>query len=561
MLKKKLLIVLTVIALLLSSIVYSASAITVQQLFPGYNVVNGTVINEVYLRGAPCAHTTANPVYFYKINGNNICIASGKSVYVLEKDNGYYYIVYHNPNDGKYYTGYVPIADISCSGASWCDYDVYWTAEAATTYSSVILGPGAQSYFSVISVIHKNLPKDSIDVTVLKTVGNFYFIQYRLNGELVRGWTLKAAVTVYGTGGNSNIDYFSFVSQYKTCNYSQRDSSEYSVYIINKSENLALTVNNTASGTVVTAEEFTGDPKQEFAIIRPDNEVTVCKIYSQHAKKMIELTDIIENGALGNVKAVSDPNKRQEFIFRKTYSSTESNEENCIISTRGSGGHSALKLNSSDQLIATDCDNSAAFEWNIKPKIWGGSIYYGNYNNNKLTLGFSVDPIPAGYGIDTALINRAIQYWNDSQFNNKVFLDPDSDETNFVIKFVTAAQAPSTYSRAYGYTISYDASNTITTLNTWGANNYDWWKTELYIVLENFRDIKVGEYENRDDKVKVLAHEFGHSLKFPHTAVNNEIESIMNDKGFSKYPDFRDTNSNFTVAKHDRDRMSSKTYY
>ena len=267
LLKKRFLIVLLVVVLLMSTIVYSSNALTVQQLFPNYNVVSGTVISQTQLRGAPCASTTTNPVYFYSIH-----ISSGTNVYVLEKDNGYYYIAYQNPSDNKYYTGYVPISNVSCSGASWCNYDVYWTAEAKTSYSSVICGPGAQTYFPVISVIHYNLPTESVDVTVLKTVGNFFFIQYRIQGQLVRGWVLQAAVTVYSANGSGkNNDYFAFVGQYKKCEYNERDSSENTVYIINCNTNLALTVNNTATGTIVTAEPFTGSLKQEFSLVFSPN--------------------------------------------------------------------------------------------------------------------------------------------------------------------------------------------------------------------------------------------------------------------------------------------------
>ena len=72
--------------------VANASIADLSSQFVGYNIVNGTVVNGVYLRGAPYFSDSNCPVYFYKINGNNIYISPGKTVYVLERENDYFYI-------------------------------------------------------------------------------------------------------------------------------------------------------------------------------------------------------------------------------------------------------------------------------------------------------------------------------------------------------------------------------------------------------------------------------------------------------------------------------------
>ena len=551
--KERFFTIIVVTVLLLSTIVYQASAITVQQLFPNYNVVTGTVVNGVYLRGAPCATSTTNPVYFYKINGNTIYIAPSKTVYVLEKDNNYYYIVYLNPNNNKYYTGYVPMADISCSGVSWCNYDVFWAGEVVSSSVDTLYGPGSQTYFEAFGDISNSTSIQSLDLTVLKTVSNYKFIQYRINGELARAWVLSANVNVYGDNGNL-ADYYAFTYQYKNCIYSERDSNENTVYIVNNSTNLALTVNNTASGTIVTAAPFTASANQEFSIISQSYASTLCKIYSQYADKMIELTDFNVNGTLAKVKAQSDPNKRQEFIFRINDINSPV-EYNCIISTRGSGAHSALRLNNSNQLIATDCNNSDAFKWNVRPKLWSGTMNYGDYNNGDMYLEYSMDSIPSASNVSLNMIQRGAEYWNMASPGNKMSLNYNATADNFVVKFVHSSQAVEKYKNAYAYTVSY-GNDGITIINTNDCvfvNNYNWIKTEVYIVYNNFNNLSY------DDTVKIIAHEFGHAIKFPHTAVANQITSVLNENGTDRYPIFNWSGS-FIPATYDTQILDIKNH-
>ena len=87
---------------------------------------------------------------------------------------------------------------------------------------------------------------------------------------------------------------------------------------------------------------------------------------------------------------------------------------------------------------------------------------------------------------------------------------------------------------------------------------YRAWKT-LQICIIKERIVNLTD----DEIVKMLAHEFGHCLKMPHTAVNQIIVSSLNTEGFDAQPDFNyipSASGGNAIAEYDRARLGKKLY-
>lgn len=369
-----------------------------------------------------------------------------------------------------------------------------------------------------------------------------------------------------------------FTDQTKKYDYNKREAGDSTVYFVNASTNKALTVSSTASGTVLTVAEFNGSEQQEFTILKTDTYPTVYKIYSQYANMVLEVDDCLVNGSFLRTKALSNPNKKQEFIIRAVYPSSPIYiDTNIFLSIRGSGSYSSLTVNDSNQVIMTDCGNTSAYQWHIRPKLYdGGAIYF---SNDAANVTYNLVNVTNSTVVTRSMIARAAEYWKKTP-NSKINISgPSSSATGiFDIMLVDSSDVPNDYSNAYAYVESYNTSNILdedgdgegytgyhTTTEHSQVINWYWEGTIIYIIKDN---IEAGIQNGNllaSDIHKVIAHEFGHALKQPHTAVNNKITSIMNTGNFTYYPTFTsaaisETDDGISFAAYDSNRALDKNY-
>ncbi len=545
--------------------VANASIADLSSQFVGYNIVNGTVVNGVYLRGAPYFSDSNCPVYFYKINGNNIYISPGKTVYVLERENDYFYIAYQY--NGTYYCGYVPVGDISCSGYSWSNFDTMWPGlyvipEGKPRIQNVCYGPGDATYFlrwSTVDVDH------TTSTLLFKHTNRYGFIQHMIDDggvlKYVRGWVWGNYITPWGNYREETfVPYFYFKDQIKSYDDIYKDNQDSAVYIINGYSKQALTVSSVADGTILTAETFNGSPEQEFCFVRTGNNPVTYKLYSQFAKKFVELDSDTSNWSYARVKDVISKSTRAEFATIP-WSVNYPDSLNMLLGVRSSGFYNLLSIDGNNRIIMNRRLPNPMNDWQICPKYWDGSMYYcySDVSQNK-TVKYKVsDSVP------NAAVRRAFEYWNicagknstDSISDYEFKLEHDSNETKFIIKMVDAKQAQDDlFSDAYAYALPYD-KNGISLIDNANVNYRDWQRVELCIVKPKVESL------TNDELVKVIAHEIGHCLKMPHTAVDERVESMLNIEDFYFFPDFNlnySSTSGNKIAEYDRFRLAKKQY-
>lgn len=555
--------------------VANASISDLSSQFVGYNIVNGTVVNGVYLRGAPYASNNSCPVYFYKINGNNIYIAPGKAIYVIERENDYFYIAYQY--NGTYYCGYVPAGDISCSGYSWSNFDIMWPGlyvipEGKSRIQNVCYGPGDASYFlrwSTVDVDH------TTSTLLLKSTNRYGFIQHMIDDggvlKYVRGWVWGNYITPWDNYYGSFVPFFYFENMVASCYDNEKDSEESTIYIINSATNQALTVSSAADGTILTAQPFTGSITQEFSLVRTGHQPYSYRLYSQYADKFVEFDHDTANGAFARVKTSTAGKFRDEFATIP-WSWENGNGTKVLLGVRSSGFYNAFNIDSSNRIIMHKREAVSTYDWNIRPKTWKGGLNFKTVDAyGDITVKYAIDSNISTYThVKPEMVKRAAEYWNIcAEANLQSFLsvydfslvhdNSDPNSVNFIVKYVSQSAVLDDFKEAYAYIVAEDSNGSSIIDNGLGYVYYhrDWAKVELCIVRENIANL------SQDDAVKILAHEFGHCLKMPHTAVNNVVESVLNTGSLNLFPDFKYLplgSAAGNIAEYDRVRLGKKQY-
>ena len=576
---KKIILIFLVLVIAFTSVpivgVANASIADLSSQFVGYNIVNGTVVNGVYLRGAPYFSDSNCPVYFYKINGNNIYISPGKTVYVLERENDYFYIAYQY--NGTYYCGYVPVGDISCSGYSWSNFDTMWPGlyvipEGKPRIQNVCYGPGDATYFlrwSTVDVDH------TTSTLLFKHTNRYGFIQHMIDDggvlKYVRGWVWGNYITPWDNYEGDFVPFFYFENMVASCYDNEKDSHESTIYIINSATNQALTVSSAADGTILTAQTFNGSINQEFSLVRSGHYPYSYRLYSQYADKFVEFDHDTANGAFARVKTSTSGKFRDEFATIP-WSWDNGNGTKVLLGVRSSVFYNAFNIDSSNRIIMHKREAVSTYDWNIRPKTWGGGLNFKTVDAyGDTTVKYAIDTNISTYThVKPEMVRRAAEYWNIcAEANLQSFLsvydfnlvhdNRDPLTANFIVKYVNKSEVPSGHEDAYAYITAEGADGSSILDPGYGYLVYhrDWAKVELCIVRENTAQL------SEDDIVKIVAHEFGHCLKMPHTAVNNTVQSVLNTGSLSMFPDydylpFGSAASN--ISDYDRSRFGRKQY-
>ena len=166
-----------------------------------FNVINSDVKAEVaatsisgitnkypYVRMAP--YWTAEVVD---------TMASGVNITIIERDYEYLYVQYYN---GITKRGYIPRADTSNTGYSWCNHTIFESGKYNGSGSRIVYyyPGGAQSgSIDADEGISANKP-----LLILRAEGDYYYIQYLTNPTNTgidnvrwkRGWILKSSLYI-----------------------------------------------------------------------------------------------------------------------------------------------------------------------------------------------------------------------------------------------------------------------------------------------------------------------------------------------------------------------------
>ncbi len=568
---KRIILILIVISLTISSVPAArASVADLSTQFVGYNLVSGTVVNGVYLRGAPYFSTDDCPVYFYKINGNIIYIAPGKSITVIEREEDYFYIAYHY--NGTYYCGYVPVGDISCSGYSWSNHDIRWPGlyngipEDGSRIQNVCYGPGDASYFLRWSSVNVD---STVSTLLLRKTNRYAFIQHMIyDGNVlkyVRGWVWGSYINPWPNMQPDSVPFFYFHDQITATEAGELNIYNNVIYILNKGSDKALTVSSTADGTILTVTDFNGSENQEFSLVKTGHSPPSYKLYSHYAHKYVEVDHAISDGAFLKIRNSTSGDGRDEFVTIP-WSWSNRPDSYLILGVRSSGFYNSLTVDSSNRVIMHKREALSHYDWDLVPKNWYGDTSSRTIQNGgNSTVSYRIDTnINTSTHVTPAMVRRAADYWNQCAEANlddismiyDFTLEQNSSAYDFTVKYVNQSQVPEGLEQAYAY---FDAkiSDGKSILDSEGYYVYfeNWDNVELCIIRENVEDL------TSDEIVKTIVHEFGHCLKMPHTAVNNNIVSVLNTGNFYMFPDFDYSNTTGnSLADYDRYRLATKRF-
>lgn len=575
-LKRVILLLISVVTVFVSVPFAHANAATLSSQFVGYNIISGYVVNGVYLRGAPYDSTSACPIYFYKINGNNIYIAPGNTIYVIEREENYFYIAYEY--NGTYYCGYVPIGDISCSNYSWSNHDIMWPGKynvpsTSNQIQNVCYGPGAASVFIRWSTIDTSYPTDIISAVLLKKTNSYAFIQFLINENGVkkytRGWMWGNYIVPWPQERPDGwVPFLSFDDQIKSYNDNEKDLQDSIVYIVNGYTNKAITVSSMNDGTILTTETFNGGIQQEFCLVKSGHYPYSYRPYSLYAKMFVDIDHNTVDGGFARIRSASGGVGSE--ITTTPWSWANGADTNTIVGVRRSGLYNALTVDSAGRVIMHKREAIDTYNWNIRAKYWDGGLSIKNVNSaGDVTIKYHLDSsINSNTKVKPSMVRRAAEYWNKcadanlesllSPYEMKLMQSSSSDRA-ITVKYINEADAISNISKdACAYFVAEDIYN-IPITSTDGADAYyRAWKT-LQICIIKERIVNLTD----DEIVKMLAHEFGHCLKMPHTAVNQIIVSSLNTEGFDAQPDFNyipSASGGNAIAEYDRARLGKKLY-
>ena len=583
-LKRVILLLISVVTVFVSVPFAHANAATLSSQFVGYNIISGYVVNGVYLRGAPYDSTSACPIYFYKINGNNIYIAPGNTIYVIEREENYFYIAYEY--NGTYYCGYVPIGDISCSNYSWSNHDIMWPGlydgipENGSRIQNVCYGPGDASYFTRWYSVNVDYITSA---TLLRKTNRYAFIQYMIDDggvfKYVRGWVWGNYINPwpniepeYDEDKKEYIgkpSFFYFHNQTKSYDDSKKDLQDSIVYIVNGCTNKALTVPAMDDGTILTTETFNGGIQQEFCLVKSGHYPYSFRLYSLYAKKFVDIDHDTADGGFARVRSASGGIGSE--ITTTPWLWSNGRDTNAIVGVRRSGLYNALTVDSAGRVIMHKREAIDTYNWNIREKYWDGTLSRAIIKNDygDTTVKYSISGnINTNTKVKPNMVRRAAEYWNmcaqanlESMLSNVEFnlTEYDYDGSSIIVQYVNQKDVDQSIDpRACAYFIAEDVNgNSI--ISDFGSAVYyrDWKRITLNIIREKTANL------TDDEIVKMLAHEFGHCLKMPHTAVNQIIVSSLNTKGFDAQPDFNyipSATSGNSIAEYDRVRLGKKQY-
>ncbi len=496
------LVVTTMIFALLSSFSFTA------------NASDSTTNKYTYIRMAP--YWTAEVVDE---------LTSGYSITILEREYTYLYVQYEK--GGEIRRGYMPKADTSATGYSWCQHGVYNSGYNKTNVAQTV-------YYKIGGEDCGTIDANEGEVSnkpllVLRTEGNYAFIQYVTNTSnngsshvlFKRGWVPTSVIdynhSTYPTGINQNRYYY--IKNVATGKY--LDLQSYSAGNVN--------------GGNIHIWDFHGSYNQEWKLLPiTSGGSTYVKIATNQGTqnrviRIAEATAVVGNSA--ELYTQGNPSKDQEFVFEK------GSDGYYQIKARCSGNYMVLGVNPSDSGTGGEVylrypDGSDYNKWKIEPASrQDGEYKYWTYKYNSniadgVSISFDISRILNLKQIGpTKLYLRdycrdAISSWNYP--NSKITVSEDS---NSYIKVYWSEDNPKNQEGQPRFA---------TTTPTVDLFN-------ITMFYGNFEQYFIDQ--GKVDEVPLLwkvafAHEIGHTLGLDHPPDSNEEETIMFLLGDQKRADY-----------------------
>ncbi len=500
------LVVMTMIFALLSSFSFTA------------NALDSTTNKYTYIRMAP--YWTAEVVDE---------LTSGYSITILEREYTYLYVQYYK--DGVYKRGYMPKADTSATGYSWCQHNEYNSGYNSTAYAqTVYYRPGGASC-GTIDANEGEVSNKPLLVLHVDDDTNYAFIQYVTNTSndgsahvlFKRGWVPTSVITVtnktYPAGVNQNRYYY--IKNVATGKY--LDLQSYSAGNVN--------------GGNIHIWDFHGSYNQEWKLLPIiSGGSTYVKLATNQGTqnrviRIAEATAVVGNNV--ELYTQGNPSKDQEFVFEKVGDYYQ-------IKARCGSNYMVLGVNPGDSGTGGDLylrypDGSNYNKWILEVAYVAGEDYHyselgkissdianginakyrvNSINNN--ASGFYGSTIPnVNY---SELLNEVFASWN-SKVNTNITVGADEASNNIISRSVLNDYIVTDYEHDdTGYLLgvtSEDLGNGKRDITLYYNNIIDYCEGQGY-SLEQFESVWK----------HTLSHEIGHTLSLGHA--NDRIqESLM----------------------------------
>ncbi len=472
--------------------------------------VDGVTNKYTYVRMAP--YWTASVV-------DNM--AGGVAITIIERDYNYLYVQYNK--DGITKRGYIPIADTSNTGYSWCNHTYFIPGNCYNTVT-VYYGPGS-TYSSCGTIYSGEFP-----LLVLEKESGYYYVQYVTNPTATgstqplykRGWVNASYITLRLS---TKPSYFSTDSSQYTL-----IRSPYGSYLT------AVADSSQESGYALGLTTGTGDPNQQWIVYKYNySNAIYYKIKSVSTGLFIQVQDVIPLIDKQLILTTeSSPNKAQEFEIKFL---------NTIDSNNGAfefGYKSMILPRSSGDFLAAQEYGTTIRQYRANSSYQNQWFYFdpidnmwdGKYSSGRTNLTYYIDPSVLVGRIRVYEIESAANSWNgiSNVSLTRVFSSAGAD---IVLK---GTDSINNIEKLAGLCSPIVESTT-------DANNSNWYGVVLYINTYVDSEGYIADGKHTDSVIKLkniqktIAHEFGHAIKLRHHHEDSNpndnyqyayIKSIMN---------------------------------
>lgn len=434
---------------------------------------------------------------------------TSQSVTILEKDYNFYYIEY--TKGGVLKRGYVPQANFSGTGYSWCSHKEFNPGYNNTSSSvTVYYGPGT-SYGVFGSIDADEGESVYKPLLVLGYNSSYAYVQYVTNPNpdssthslFKRGWVLASKISI----------------NRPTATY---DNNEY-MLISSNNDSLYLTavVDTSAdSGYSVKMMAATGNKSQQWKAVKcvdANNGAVYYKIVSVSTGLCLQVSGKIPVVNVNVIlTTITSPDKSQEFQFSGN-----------LIKTRCSGSFMCLK-ESGTKVIQSRSTSAATESWSIHTidKFWNNAYTSGS---RKLSCYYG-----AGYtgNITSSVVDLSIAAWNNIA-NISVTKTTSSSSADIVI---VADKTAVDFAGRINPKLT--ASTSFLTNPTTSQLNSSWYKVQIQLNLNSAATDNYLATQTASTIRGVITHELGHALKLQHPHGENTriIHSNMNQGFYTSHP-------------------------